>query len=99
MHNILPHHTTIQKWYRGYDCSPGFSTDALMSIKMLAADAKEKNEPLYASLIYDEMKIREQVIYENQILAMRTMATLLTLKQNYLKMVKNELPRKHLYLW
>lgn len=60
----MPHQSTIRKWYQGYDCTPGFSTDALLSLQLLAQDAKAKNEKLYGSLIMDEMKIREQLVFD-----------------------------------
>lgn len=63
-HKLLPNQSIIRKWYQGYDCSPGFSTEALMSLQMMSNKAKSKNEKLYGSLIMEEMKIREQQVYD-----------------------------------
>jgi hypothetical protein len=56
---LLPHPGTLGKWYKVVDACPGFTKEALDCISLRTADSK----PVLANLVFDEMAIREQLIW------------------------------------
>ncbi|KAH0816921.1 hypothetical protein GEV33_005869 [Tenebrio molitor] len=56
---LLPHPGTLRKWYKVVDACPGFTKEALDCISLRTADSK----PVLANLVFDEMVIREQLIW------------------------------------
>nr|CAH7746620.1 unnamed protein product [Callosobruchus chinensis] len=57
----LPHLSTISKWYRSVDGSPGFHQEALLALKLKNEYALSQNKSVYCNLVLDEMYIRRQV--------------------------------------
>ncbi|XP_055714296.1 uncharacterized protein LOC129808542 [Phlebotomus papatasi] len=54
---MLPHSSTIARWYKSVDSAPGFSSEALKAIQ----NAQEfANHQLFVHLSFDEMSIRKQ---------------------------------------
>lgn len=60
----LPHPSTIQKWFRSLDASPGFTEEALRALKIKSQEAKEANKEVLCSLIVDEIAIRWHVEWD-----------------------------------
>lgn len=58
--NLLPHPTTLRKWYSVVDGSPGFTKQAFTSIK-----CANKKKQIIVNIVIDEMSIRQQAIYTN----------------------------------
>lgn len=58
--NLLPHTSTIRKWYSNVDGKPGFSKEAITAIKM-----KNSDKQLFLNIVLDEMSIRSQIMYKN----------------------------------
>nr|CAH7721060.1 unnamed protein product [Callosobruchus chinensis] len=56
----LPHLSTISKWYRSVDGSPGFTQEALLALKLKNDYALSQKELVYCNLVLDEMSIRRQ---------------------------------------
>ena len=58
----LPAPSTIRSWYSHTDVSPGFTQDAVQTLKLKQAILeKEKGKKLIACLMMDEMSIRQHV--------------------------------------
>ncbi|CAH1993868.1 unnamed protein product [Acanthoscelides obtectus] len=57
----LPHLSTISKWYRSVDGSPGFTQEALQALKIKHEYALSQGKAVYCNLVLDEMSIRRQV--------------------------------------
>ncbi|CAH1994072.1 unnamed protein product [Acanthoscelides obtectus] len=57
----LPHLSTISKWYRSVDGSPGFTQEALQALKIKHEFALSQGKAVYCNLVLDEMSIRHQV--------------------------------------
>uniref|UniRef100_A0A1B0DII0 THAP9-like helix-turn-helix domain-containing protein n=1 Tax=Phlebotomus papatasi TaxID=29031 RepID=A0A1B0DII0_PHLPP len=58
---MLPHSSTIARWYKSVDSAPGFSSEALKAIQ----NAQEfANHQLFVHLSFDEMSIRKQHLKE-----------------------------------
>lgn len=56
--SCLPSVKTLGKWYSTIDGRPGFTKEAFTALKI---KAQQSTEPLYCSIIFDEMKIRSKV--------------------------------------
>lgn len=54
----LPHRSTIGKWFKGIDATPGFTTEAFETLKK-QVDTSDKQ--IICSLVIDEMAIRKQL--------------------------------------
>lgn len=54
---MLPHPKTISAWYKGLDCNPGFTTEALDAIRLRVKQNPEKR--LFCAVAIDEMAIRK----------------------------------------
>lgn len=54
----LPHTRTLARWYESVDAEPGFSTESLKAIKLLASNTSKK---FICGLCFDEMAIRKSV--------------------------------------
>lgn len=54
--NTLPHASTITKWYRNIDGSPGLTSDAFATL-----EAKVKDRDLLVCLTMDEVATRQQI--------------------------------------
>lgn len=59
----LPVICTLRSWYQSVDGKPGFTKEALDTIK---SKAKESDKKIYATIIFDEMAIRSGVEYHPQ---------------------------------
>lgn len=57
--NLLPHPSTIRKWFTVVNGKPGFSREAFSSIKM-----KNQVSSVHINIIIDEMSIRSQILYD-----------------------------------
>ncbi|XP_044766271.1 uncharacterized protein LOC123322391 [Coccinella septempunctata] len=57
----LPHLSTITKWYKSVDGSPGFSQEALNALKIIHSEAEKQSKFVLCNLVFDEMSIRRQV--------------------------------------
>ncbi|KAE9522390.1 hypothetical protein AGLY_017221 [Aphis glycines] len=53
---VLPHTRTLGKWYSHVDANPGLTNEALKSLTLKATHSKT---PIYCSLMFDEMAIRQ----------------------------------------
>ncbi|VEN63851.1 unnamed protein product, partial [Callosobruchus maculatus] len=57
----LPHVKTISKWYSTVDASPGYMKEALVALKIKAAEASQENKRIFCSLVFDEMSIYNKI--------------------------------------
>lgn len=59
----LPHRTTISKWYRKINVTPGINKVSLEVIKRKVAEMIKKNprKSVFCNLVFDEMKIKKRV--------------------------------------
>lgn len=64
--NTLPHPSTISKWYRSINGSPGFTQEALNALSLKVLEAKEKNAQVLCNIVVDEISIREQVEWDGK---------------------------------
>lgn len=60
----LPHISTIRKWYRAIDGSPGFTKEALVALKMKVEEGQAANKTIVCGLIVDEMAIRKHLEWD-----------------------------------
>lgn len=61
----LPAARTIRAWYSSIDGSPGLTEDTFESLQKLSEKQKsEKGEELLVSLIFDEISIRQQSVWD-----------------------------------
>ncbi|XP_072382178.1 uncharacterized protein [Diabrotica undecimpunctata] len=58
--NSIPHPTTLSKWYASINGAPGFTHEALTTIRAKANEAKKQNKTIVCNLVFDEMSIRRQ---------------------------------------
>lgn len=63
---VLPHPSTLRKWYSLIDGSPGFTKEALNAIKIKCQEMLEKGKQLICGIIIDEMFIKENVYYNSE---------------------------------
>lgn len=64
--NHLPSPKTIQQWFANSDIrgEPGIQLDQMERLKKIAQEFKKKhNRPLMCSLVFDEIHIRQQVVW------------------------------------
>ncbi|KAG8176393.1 hypothetical protein JTE90_020178 [Oedothorax gibbosus] len=54
----LPHPTTLRKWYKSINGSPGFTSEAFAALK---ENAKEGKTKINCALMVDEMVIKNHV--------------------------------------
>lgn len=59
----LPALSTLRSWYQSVDGKPGFTKEALHTIKN---KVKESDKEIYATIVFDEMAIRSGVEYHPQ---------------------------------
>lgn len=59
----LPHPVTIRNWYKVIDGNPGFTTESLEALKVMA---KKKEGPLYCCLMMDEIAIRRKIEWDGK---------------------------------
>lgn len=59
--NLLPHPSTIRKWYTIVDGKPGFSKEAFSAIGM-----KSKFSSVHVNIVIDEMSIRSQILFDKK---------------------------------
>ena len=64
--NVLPHSSTMRKWFSNIDGSPGFSKVALELLQQKATEGQKVNKPVLVSLILDEMSLRRQIYYDSK---------------------------------
>lgn len=55
---ILPHSRTLGKWYSHVNAEPGFTDEALKTLKL---KVQNSSQPTYCSLTFDEMSIRQHL--------------------------------------
>lgn len=60
----LPSSRTIRSWLSSIDCSPGFTENAFDVLREMADEAESRGKKLVVGLIFDEMKIRCQSLYD-----------------------------------
>jgi len=60
--NLLPHPSTLKKWYSVVDGEPGFTKEAFQSITQRV---KESIDPVICNIVIDEMLIRKQITFLN----------------------------------
>ena len=60
--HLLPHPTTIRKWYQRIDGEPGFSREALNTLKAKAAASPIR---IICGFMMDEIDIRSEVTYRH----------------------------------
>lgn len=64
----LPSKRTLQMWYSSVDGSPGISKSALDILReKTSAHFAEKSYPLHLTMMWDEMSIRKQLCWSNEI--------------------------------
>lgn len=63
---VLPHPSTLRKWYSTIDGSPGFTSEALNAIKIKSEEMLAKGKQLICGLIMDEMYIKENIHYNGK---------------------------------
>lgn len=59
--NALPNRRTLQTWYQSVECEPGFSKEALETLKR---KSETSSRPVVCSLMIDEMSIRKHVQWD-----------------------------------
>ena len=59
IYKTLPSQRIIRKWYESIDGSPGFTTEALMVLKLKTTEAAEKNQKVVCNLVMDEIYIKK----------------------------------------
>ncbi len=59
---LLPHPSTMRKWYSQIDGEPGFSSEALAALKRKAANSKS---PVICNFVLDEIDIRTALTYKH----------------------------------
>lgn len=59
--NLLPHPTTIKKWYAVVNCETGFTKEAFEAL-----NSKAKDSPVVVNLVIDEISIRQQIEYDGK---------------------------------
>jgi len=60
--NLLPHPSTIKKWYSVIDGEPGFTKEAFQSLTLRV---RESVDPVICNIVIDEMSIRKQITFLN----------------------------------
>lgn len=65
----LPHNSTLRKWYANSDLNaePGITRASLEFLKQKVLEKKNMNETLVCSVCYDEMSIRKQIIWNQNL--------------------------------
>jgi len=63
---VLPHPSTLWKWYSTIDGSPGFTSEALNAIKIKSEEMLAKGKQIVCGLIMDEMYIKENIHYNGK---------------------------------
>lgn len=63
----LPSQSTLRNWYRSIDGYPGVLTESLDVIKGRCEAAKKSNKTIFLALMLDEMSIKSQVIWNEQL--------------------------------
>lgn len=59
----LPHPHTIEKWYKSINGRPGFTTESLKALKLIA---DKKKRPLYCCLMIDEIAIKKKIEWDGK---------------------------------
>lgn len=63
----LPSQSTLRNWYRSIDGNPGVLTESLNVIKHRVNCAKQSGKTIFLALMLDEMSIKRQVIWNEQL--------------------------------
>jgi len=63
---VLPHLSTLRKWYSTIAGSPGFRSEALNVIKIKSEEMLAKGKQLVCGVIMDEMFIKENIHYNGK---------------------------------
>lgn len=63
--NNLPGESTIRNWFSSINGSPGFTQDSFDALQKKVECARTNGIDLYACLIFDEMAIRRQAIWDH----------------------------------
>lgn len=61
----LPHPITISRWYKTIDGSPGWSQEAINTLKNKVAQAGKQHK-LFCNLVLDEMAIRKRIEWDGK---------------------------------
>lgn len=61
---VLPHPRTIRRWYSKIPCEPGFTEPAFIALQKKAVKDKEKGKKSLVNLMFDEVSIRKQAIWD-----------------------------------
>lgn len=62
----LPSISTIRRWYQSVNGEPGISSESIQLLKFKVAEAKQNAKKILVSLVFDEMAIRRQIIWDNK---------------------------------
>jgi Transposase protein len=63
---VLPHVTTIRKWFSNISGAPGFSAQAFELLAQKVCEGKLSNKPVFVALMLDEMSLKKQIEYDSQ---------------------------------
>lgn len=66
LNKILPHTSTLSKWYSTIDGSPGFLKEALEALKNKVCEAKEKGNEVLCNFVLDEMAIMKRIEWDGK---------------------------------
>lgn len=65
--NYLPHPSTLSKWYRSVNGTPGFTQEAIHALSVKIKEAEAKGHNVICNLVYDEMSIRKCIEWTGKI--------------------------------
>lgn len=61
----LPGGTTIRNWYSSINGSPGITQESIDALQKRVEQKKSEGKEVYACLIFDEMAIRRQALWDH----------------------------------
>jgi len=64
--SVLPHISTIRKWFSNIDGSPGFSAASFQLLEQKVSEGKKNGKPVFLALMLDEMSLRKQIEYDSK---------------------------------
>jgi hypothetical protein len=62
--NILPHLSTIKRWYKDIDGSPGFTRESLNAINRRISSSGMDGQTVVVALSMDEMAVRKHIVWD-----------------------------------
>lgn len=61
---VLPHVSTIRKWFGNIESGPGFSSLALTLLEERVKEESEKEKIVYVALMLDDMSLKKQIDFD-----------------------------------